>query len=550
MALVTEITKQEQQQDIIFRSKLPDIYIPKHLPLHTYCFGNKTQHDLSHPCLIYGPTGQVFTYAEVDLTARKLASGLNKLGVKQGDVVMVLLPNSPEYVFTFLGASYRGAMTTAANPFFTAAEIQKQAKASKTKLIVTQASYYDKVKDLDQEGLVKFVCVDSPVPEGWFHFSELCNNSDENDMAEVEISPDDVVALPYSSGTTGLPKGVMLTHKGLVTSVAQQVDGENPNLYYSKNDVVLCVLPLFHIYSLNSVMLCSLRAGATILIMPKFEIGSLLGLIERYKVSVAPIVPPIVLAIAKYPDLHKYDLSSLKVLKSGGAPLGKELEDTVRAKFPNVTLGQGYGMTEAGPVLTMSLAFAKEAFDVKAGACGTVVRNAEMKIVDPETGSSLPRNQPGEICIRGDQIMKGYLNDPESTKNTIDKEGWLHTGDIGFVDDDDELFIVDRLKELIKYKGFQVAPAELEALLLTHPNISDAAVVPMKDEAAGEVPVAFVVRSNNPEVTEDQIKQFISKQVVFYKRISRVFFIDAIPKSPSGKILRKDLRAKLALGNL
>ncbi|XP_062112860.1 4-coumarate--CoA ligase 1-like [Humulus lupulus] len=548
MAVVNET----KQQDIIFRSKLPDIYIPKHLPLHTYCLANKTEHELSHPCLIYGPTGQVYTYAEVDLTARKVASGLNKIGVKQGDVVMVLLPNSPEYVLTFLGASYRGAMTTAANPFFTAAEIQKQAKASKTKLIVTQASYYDKVKDLEQEGdnkAIKFVCVDSPVPEGWFHFSEL-SGADENDMPEVNISPDDVVALPYSSGTTGLPKGVMLTHKGLVTSVAQQVDGENPNLFYSKDDVILCVLPLFHIYSLNSVMLCSLRAGAAILIMPKFEIGLLLGLIERYKVSVAPIVPPIVLAIAKYPDLDKYDLSSLKVLKSGGAPLGKELEDTVRTKFPNVTLGQGYGMTEAGPVLTMSLAFAKEAFDVKAGACGTVVRNAEMKIVDPETGSSLPRNQPGEICIRGDQIMKGYLNDPESTKNTIDKEGWLHTGDIGFVDDDDELFIVDRLKELIKYKGFQVAPAELEALLLTHPNISDAAVVPMKDEAAGEVPVAFVVRSNSSQVTEDEVKQFISKQVVFYKRINRVFFIEAIPKSPSGKILRKDLRAKLASGNL
>ncbi|GMN48082.1 hypothetical protein TIFTF001_017256 [Ficus carica] len=205
-------------------------------------------------------------------------------------------------------------------------------------------------------------------------------------------------------------------------------------------------------------------------------------------------------------------------------------------------------MTEAGPVLTMSLAFAKEPVEVKPGACGTVVRNAELKIVDPETGSSLPRNQPGEICIRGDQIMKGYLNNSEATKNTIDEQGWLHTGDIGLVDEDDELFIVDRLKELIKYKGFQVAPAELEALLLTHPHISDAAVVPMKDEAAGEVPVAFVVRSNHSQIIEDEIKQFVSKQVVFYKRINRVFFIDAIPKSPSGKILRKDLRAKLASG--
>ncbi|MBA0658706.1 hypothetical protein Goklo_010890 [Gossypium klotzschianum] len=203
-------------------------------------------------------------------------------------------------------------------------------------------------------------------------------------------------------------------------------------------------------------------------------------------------------------------------------------------------------MTEAGPVLAMCLGFAKEPFEIKSGACGTVVRNAEMKIVDADTGSSLPRNQAGEICIRGDQIMKGYLNDPEATARTIDKDGWLHTGDIGYIDDDDELFIVDRLKELIKYKGFQVAPAELETMLIAHPDIIDAAVVGMKDEAVGEVPVAFVVKSGKSEISEDEIKQYISKQVVYYKRISRVFFIEAIPKAPSGKILRKELRAKLA----
>ncbi|KAB1214484.1 4-coumarate--CoA ligase 1 [Morella rubra] len=536
---------QTEQPELIFRSKLPDIYVPKHLPLHSYCFENISKVG-SRPCLINGSTGEVHTYYDVELTSRKVASGLHKLGIRRGDVIMLLVPNSPEFVFVFLGASHLGAITTAANPFFTAAEISKQAKSSKAKLIITNSCHYDKIKDFARENGVKIMCVDSP-PQDCLHFSEL-TQGDENKIPEVEISPDDVVALPYSSGTTGLPKGVMLAHKSLVTSVAQQVDGENPNLYFHSEDVILCVLPLFHIYSLNSVLLCGLRAGAAILIMQKFEIISLLELIQKHKVSVMPIVPPIVLAIAKSPELDKYDLSSIKMLKSGGAPLGKELEETVKAKFPHAKFGQGYGMTEAGPVLAMCLAFAKEPFEVKSGACGTVVRNAEMKIVDPETGASLPRNQSGEICIRGDQIMKGYINDPEATERTIDKEGWLHTGDIGFIDDDDELFIVDRLKELIKYKGFQVAPAELEALLLTHPNISDAAVVPMKDDAAGEVPVAFVVRSNSSDITEDQIKQFVSKQVVFYKRINRVFFINAIPKSPVGKILRKELRAKLAAG--
>ncbi|KAG2720171.1 hypothetical protein I3760_02G024500 [Carya illinoinensis] len=536
----------EQPGELIFRSKLPDIYIPKHLPLHSYCFENISEVG-SRPCLINGSTGEVFTYNDVDLTSRKVASGLNKLGIRQGDVVMLLLPNSPEFAFVFLGASHLGAITTAANPFFTAAEISKQAKSSNAKLIITQACYYDRVKDLAHENGVKIMCIDSPPEKDCLHFSEL-TQADENSIPKVDISPDDVVALPYSSGTTGLPKGVMLTHKGLVTSVAQQVDGENPNLYFHSEDVILCVLPLFHIYSLNSVFLCGLRAGAAILIMPRFDIVSLLELIQKHKVSIMPVVPPIVLAIAKSPDLEKYNLSSIRMLKSGGAPLGKEIEETVKAKFPNAKFGQGYGMTEAGPVLSMCLAFAKEPFDVKSGACGTVVRNAEMKIVDSETGASLPRNQPGEICIRGDQIMKGYINDPEATKGTIDKEGWLHTGDVGLIDDDDELFIVDRLKELIKYKGFQVAPAELEALLLTHPNISDAAVVPMKDDLAGEVPVAFVARLNGSTITEDEIKQFVSKQVVFYKRLNRVFFIDVIPKSPSGKILRKELKAKLAAG--
>ncbi|XP_034699987.1 4-coumarate--CoA ligase 2-like [Vitis riparia] len=545
MEVKKEEQPQQQQTEIIFRSKLPDIYIPEHLPLHSYCFENISKFS-SRPCVIDGATGDIYTYADVELTARRVGAGLHKMGIKQGEVIMLLLQNCTEFVFAFLGASYIGATSTTANPFYMPAEIEKQAKASKCRLIITQACYSEKAMSFAEENDVKVMCIDTP-PEGCLHFSEL-TNADEADLPTVKINPDDVVALPYSSGTTGLPKGVMLTHRGQVTSVAQQVDGDNPNLYFHSEDVILCVLPLFHVYSLNSVLLCALRVGAAILIMQKFEIIKLLELINKYKVTIAPFVPPIVLAIAKSPVVDEYDLSSIRTVMSGAAPMGKELEDTVRAKLPNAKLGQGYGMTEAGPVLAMCLAFAKEPFEIKSGSCGTVVRNAQMKILDPDTGVSLPRNQPGEICIRGHQIMKGYLNDPESTERTIDKEGWLHTGDIGYIDDDDELFIVDRLKELIKYKGFQVAPAELEAMLIAHPNVSDAAVVSMKDEAAGEVPVAFIVRSNGSKITEDEIKQYISKQVVFYKRIYRVFFVETIPKAPSGKILRKDLRARLAVG--
>lgn len=457
---------------------------------------------------------------------------------------MLLLHNSPEFVFSFLGASHIGAIITTANPLFPAEDIAKQVLASKCNLIITESKYVEKIKDSAGENRTKIICTDTG-PEGCLNFSELLD-SDETKLPEVKINPDDPVALIYSSGTTGLPKGVLLTHKGLITSVAQQVDGENPNLYLHSDDVIMCVLPLFHILAINSIMLCGLRAGSAILIVNKFEISGFLGLIEKYKVTFGPFVPPILLAIAKSVEAERYDLSSVRIVMSGAAPLGKELQDAVSKKLQNATIAQGYGMTEAGPVVTMCLSLAKEPFKSKSGSCGSVVRNAQMKIVDPDSGISLGRNQKGEICVKGDQIMKGYLNNEKATEEIMDKDGWLHTGDIGYIDEDDEVFIVDRLKELIKYKGFQVAPAELEAMLINHPNISDAAVVSIKDEVAGELPVAFIVRANGSTVSEDDIKQYIKKQVVFYKKIHHVFFVDAIPKSPSGKILRKELRLKLA----
>ncbi|KAB1223617.1 4-coumarate--CoA ligase 2 [Morella rubra] len=482
----------------VFRSKLSDIPIPNHLPLHTYCFEHLADFS-DRPCLIIGSTGKTYTFAETNIISRKVAAGLFNLGIKKGDAIMILLQNCAEFVFSFIGASMLGAVTTTANPFYTSAEVFKQFKVSCAKVIITQSQYVDKLREAG-ENYPKIgedftvITVDDP-PEKCLHFSVI-SEANADDIPTVSIDPDDPVALPFSSGTTGLPKGVVLTHKSLITSVAQQVDGENPNLYLKPEDVVLCVLPLFHIYSLNSVLLCSLRAGASVLLMQKFEIGTLLELIQRHRVSVAAVVPPLVLALAKNPIVANFDLSSIRVVLSGAAPLGKELEEALRSRVPQATLGQGYGMTEAGPVLSMCLAFAKQPFPTKSGSCGTVVRNAELKVIDPETSRSLGYNQPGEICIRGSQIMKGYLNDAEATAATIDAEGWLHTGDIGFVDDDEE-----------------VPPAELEALLVSHSSIADAAVVPQKDDVAGELPVAFVVRSNGFELTEEAVKEFVAKQI-------------------------------------
>lgn len=339
----TSQTQPEQKQQPptttthhVFKSKLPDLpNISNHLPLHTYCFENISDFS-ERPCLIIGSTGKSYTFSETRLLSQKTGVGLSKLGIHKGDVVMILLQNCAEFVFAFMGASMIGAVTTTANPFYTASEIFKQLEASNAKLIITQSQYVDKLRQPGQHFQV--VTIDDP-PENCLHFSVL-SDANENELPQVSIDPDDPVALPFSSGTTGLPKGVILTHKSLITSVAQQVDGENPNLYLKGDDVVLCVLPLFHIFSLNSVLLCSLRAGAAVLVMPKFEIGTLLELIQRYRVSVAAVVPPLVIALAKNPMVADYDLSSIRIVLSGAAPLGKELEEALRSRVPQAVLGQ------------------------------------------------------------------------------------------------------------------------------------------------------------------------------------------------------------------
>ncbi|CAK8564193.1 unnamed protein product [Lathyrus sativus] len=330
-----------QQQEFIFRSKLPDIEIPTHLPLHSYLFQNLSQFH-NRPCLINGDTGETFSYFDVHLTARKIASGLNTIGINQGDVIMIVLHNSPQFAFTFLGASYRGAVITTANPFYTSSELAKQATATKTKLIVSQSAYINKIKEFAKVNNIKIVCIDNSSSEekdGVVDFSVL-TSSNENEAPEVKINPNDVVALPFSSGTSGLPKGVMLTHENLVTTISQLVDGENPHQYTNCDDVLLCVLPMFHIYALNSILLCGIRAGAAVLIVEKFEIKTVLDLIEKYKVTVVSFVPPIVLALVKSGESHRYDLSSIRVMITGAAPMGMELEQAVKDKMPQTVLGQ------------------------------------------------------------------------------------------------------------------------------------------------------------------------------------------------------------------
>jgi acyl-CoA synthetase (AMP-forming)/AMP-acid ligase II len=281
------------------------------------------------------------------------------------------------------------------------------------------------------------------------------------------------------------------------------------------------------------VMSLSIRVGATVISMPRFELEPFLGLMQEHRATGAYLVPPIVLALAKHPIVDEYDLSSLRWIISGAAPLGKDLAVATRSRLGCLVL-QGYGLTETSPV---SHLVPMEEDKIKAGSVGPPVPNTECRVVDVSSGQDVEPGQEGEIWIRGPQVMKGYLNNPEATRACLDDDGWFHSGDIGRVDEDGDFYIVDRLKELIKYKGMQVAPAELEALLLTHPKIADVAVVPKPDEAAGEIPKAFVVVSE--EVSGEELQAFVAERVAPHKRIRAVEFVDRIPKSPSGKILRR-----------
>ncbi|KAF2599679.1 hypothetical protein F2Q68_00009326 [Brassica cretica] len=341
---LTKKLDQEPCQDIIFRSKLPDIVIPNHLPLTDYVFQRFSgDGDSTATCLIDSATGRIFTYANVQINSQRVAAGIHRLGIRRRDTVMLLLPNSPEFAFSFLAVAYLGAVTTTANPLYTQAEIARQANASAANMIITKQCYVNKLIHLQNDGVL-IVCVDDEngtvsLGEGCVSFTEL-TRADETELSKPEISPDDTVAIPYSSGTTGLPKGVMITHKGLVTSIAQKVDGENPNLNFTGDDVIICFLPMFHTYAFNALILSAMRTGAAVLIVPRFELTLVMELIQRYKVTVVPVVPPVVLAFVKSQETERYDLSSVRMMISGAATLRKELEEAVLLKFPNAIFGQ------------------------------------------------------------------------------------------------------------------------------------------------------------------------------------------------------------------
>jgi acyl-CoA synthetase (AMP-forming)/AMP-acid ligase II len=399
----------------------------------------------------------------------------------------------------------------------------------------------DKVKAVQQQlpGRIKEVFTFGDAP-GATPFASLLSN--DGKYPRPHIDPLTTVAvIPYSSGTTGLAKGVELTHYNLVANVLQ-LESADVNNY--NNEVMAVFLPFFHIYGMVVPMGMGLHKGNTLVVMPKFDLVAFLQIVQDYKVTLSHAVPPVILALAKEPIVSKYDISSIRVLLCAAAPLGPESELEVRQKLKTVNVRQGYGMTEMSPTITTVVL--KPGERQKPGSAGILVPNIIAKIVDPATGKECGVGERGELWVDGPNKMKGYLRNPSATDATIDKDGFLHTGDICYIDEDGDIFIVDRLKELIKYKGFQVPPAELEELLLTHPHIADAAVVGKPDEEAGELPTAFVVLKKGKEISLKEIAAFVEAKVAPHKKLrGGIWLVQEIPKSASGKILRRILRAKL-----
>lgn len=521
---------------IYYSKRYPVLLPPPHHPLDVTTYIFSLQQNMRQIAFIDGPSGNTLSYSALRHNMRAIAAGLHGLGVRKGDVVLVISPNSIAIPCIYLAILSIGAILTTINPLSTEREIAGQVKDSKPVIAFTLPHLLHKLRATQMpliliQGSLESRCVTT--------LHDLLQ-SDLRDMPFIDIRQDDTATLLYSSGTTGKSKGVLSTHRNFIASIA----GNRVRYETEGCKTYLCSMPLFHIFGLR-FMVCSLAAGATIVMPPKFDMEEILRSIEQYRVTLLPTVPSVLVALAKSTGAHKYDLGSLQQISLGGAPLGKDVILSFNAKFPRIQIGQGYGLTETvGAIAYTNSDEESDEENRRTGTVGLLSDVVEAKVVDPDSAKSLPPNHRGELWLRGPTIMKGYFGNEHATASTLDSEGWLRTGDLCYFDEEGFLFVVDRLKELIKYKGYQVAPAELEELLLSHPEISEAAVIPYPDQEAGQIPMAFVVRSHGSNLSERDVINFVAEQVIHYKKIRRVAFTSSIPKNASGKILRKDLIEK------
>ena len=519
--------------DTIFRSPLPDVVIPE-VTVPGLIEAAIAEH-CERTALIDGVSGRSLTYSELGESIDRVAAGLAAADMQAGETVALAAPNSIDWPIAALGVIRAGGVLTGTNPAYTADELAHQLRDSGARTVIAGSSVLATVAAAAQAaGTVEELIVlgDSPPELDGIRASEFSALIDSDaPVPNVEFGLDDVCALPYSSGTTGRSKGVRLTHRTLLANICQ-VAAVAP---IEPGDQVLAFLPMFHIMGFSVVALGGLTKGATLVTLPGFEPRSFLGALQGRRIKTVFIVPPVANFLAAHPMVDEYDLSALETIACGAAPLGAEMEEALGARL-GCRMAQGYGMTESSGCIS----FPRFSSALRSGSSGVLVPNTEAVIVDPLTGERQPAGSTGELWFRGPQLFAGYLDNPEATAETIDAEGWAHTGDLGRFDEDGFLHITDRLKELIKVKAFQVAPAELEALLMTHPGVADAAVIGRPDERSGERPVAYVVARG--ELDPDELQGWVAARVADYKQLAAVVPTDEIPKNPSGKILRRVLR--------
>jgi acyl-CoA synthetase (AMP-forming)/AMP-acid ligase II len=535
---------------VIFRSPYPDVNIPD-VALPEFLFGHLAPADTGRTAVLAADTGQGYTFGELARTVSGVAAALGERGLGRGDVAAIFAANTPDYPAVFHGVLGAGAVASPANALYTPGELAHQLRDSEARILFTTPEQLERARAAvahDGVQVKEIVVLGEPagrvgaVPET--SLDELVGDADTSRSATA-VAPDDLAALPYSSGTTGLPKGVQLTHRNLAVNLLQA----DPIGRVGPHSRLIAVVPLSHIYGITAIMNQALLRRALVVTMQRFDLAAFLQVIAEHRINHIHVVPPVILALARSPLVDSYDLSSLDLVVSAAAPLDRNLADAVADRL-GVTVLQGYGMTESSPT---THGIPADRPDIDRGSIGVVMPNVEARVVDLTTGTDVAAGEPGELICRGPNIMRGYRNNPEATAATVDADGYLHTGDVVTVSEDGVFHVVDRVKELIKYKGYQVAPAELEALLLMHEGIADAAVVGWPGPDGEEWPKAFVVRrecaeQSPPEKFAEDVMTFVADRVAPYKKVRAVEFVDLIPRSAAGKILRKALRAAASRG--